>query len=98
MDDPNTVIGCAWYRREQWERLRAVAADGDALHESYDAWLAEARKGIVQAALGGIQVKRVDVEALICWCRAEGRPIDGAARAAYVSEELRRVDQEPHAG
>src|SRR6267154_1168773 len=33
------VTGVAWYRPEQWERLREVSEDVENLDETYDAWL-----------------------------------------------------------
>jgi hypothetical protein len=33
------VTGVAWYRAEQWQRLREVAADVENLEENHEAWL-----------------------------------------------------------
>jgi hypothetical protein len=33
-------VGLAWYQREQWARLRELAADTAALEEYYDEWVA----------------------------------------------------------
>jgi len=33
------VTGIAWYRPEQWERLREVSEDVENLEETYEAWL-----------------------------------------------------------
>lgn len=89
----NLVTGFAWYRREQWSRLREVASDRDKLDDSYAEWLAGAQKALLEMALADVPVKRVDVDvdALLRWCQAEGRPVDSAARAAFVADELRRT-------
>ena len=89
------VTGVAWYRREEWARLREVAADRDKLDESYEEWLAGAQRTLVRLAVAGGPARpvHVDVDALILWCRAENRPVDSAARAAFVAQELRRADQ-----
>ena len=95
MSTSGVVTGIAWYRRDQWRRLREVASDADELEESYDDWLAGAQKALVQMALSGVQARRVDVDvdALIRWCQAEGRPVDSAARAAYAALQLRLAHQ-----
>ena len=42
------VTGFAWYRREQWLRLRELASDCDKLDDSYDEWLAGAQKALLE--------------------------------------------------
>ena len=95
MNGPDVVAGFAWYRREQWARLRELASDRDKLDNSYDEWLAGAQKALLATALAGVSAKRVDVDvdALFRWCQAEGRSVDSAARAAFVAKELRQADQ-----
>jgi hypothetical protein len=95
MSGSNVITGFAWYRREQWSRLRELASDPDKLDDSYDGWLASAQKALIEMSLAGVSVKRVDVDvdALLRWCQAEDRPIDSAARAAFTAEELRRTHQ-----
>ena len=63
--------------------------------DSYEAWLAGAQKTLLDLAIAGVAARRVsvDIEALVRWCRAEGRPVDSAARAAFVADQLRRADQ-----
>ena len=96
--DRSIVTGIAWYRRNQWTRLRELAADSDTLEESYDGWLAGAQKALLEMAVNGVRAQRVDVdvEALVRWCQAEGRRLDSAARAAYTALQLRRTHQGPN--
>ena len=63
--------------------------------DSYEAWLAGAQKTLLDLTIAGVAARRVsvDIEALVRWCRAEGRPVDSAARAAFVADQLRRADQ-----
>ena len=95
MTETNSVTGVAWYRREDWSRLREIASDRTNLDDSYEAWLAGAQKTLLGLAVAGVAARRVsvDVEALVRWCRAEGRPVNSAARAAFVADQLRRADQ-----
>lgn len=95
MTETNAVTGVAWYRREDWSRLREIASDRANLDDSYEAWLAGAQKTLLELAVAGVAARRVnvDVEALVRWCRAERRPVDSAARAAFVADQLRSANQ-----
>ena len=87
----DVVAGIAWYRRDQWTRLRELASDADKLEEAYENWLAGAQKTLVQLTVAGVRAQCVDIDLdeLARWCRAEGRPLDSAARAAFVASRLR---------
>ena len=90
MNDSNAITGIAWYRRDQWTCLRQLAPDVDKLEESYEDWLTGAQKALVQMSVAGVRAQRVDVDLdeLARWCLAEGRPLDSAARAAFVASRL----------
>jgi hypothetical protein len=83
-------LGVAWWRPEQWARLRDIAADPDALEETYEEWLAMATKELARLAEHGIVLSKVDVdvEELLAWCNEQGRAVDGAARAAFAGAKL----------
>jgi hypothetical protein len=85
------VTGIAWYRRDQWPRLRELASDADKLDQSYEDWLAGAQRTLVQMSVAGVRAQRVDVDLdeLVRWCLAEGRPLNSAARAAFAASRLR---------
>lgn len=85
-------VGCAWYTRAEWERLCAVADDRDALDDTFEDWERGALAVIGKLTAAGRQIRKIpiDVEALAAWCRQEGRRLDGAARAAYVTHLLER--------
>lgn len=91
MNNSDAITGIAWYRRDQWARLRELAADADGLEEAYEDWLAGAQRTVDQMTATGVHVRRVDIDLddLVHWCRAEGRPLDSAARAAFTAERLR---------
>jgi len=91
VSDGSTVTGIAWYRRDQWARLRELSADADKLAESHEDWLAGAQKTMVEMAVAGMHARRgdVDLDELVRWCRHKGRPHDSAARAAFAAERLR---------
>ncbi|MBI5711190.1 MAG: hypothetical protein HZC42_12960 [Candidatus Eisenbacteria bacterium] len=86
------VTGLAWYRREQWARLREISEDVGELEDTYDEWLASATRVLRELRRSGAGVRKVDVdvEDLLGWCNERGRPVNGASRANYVAEKMRR--------
>ncbi|MBM3839765.1 MAG: hypothetical protein FJ398_17700 [Verrucomicrobia bacterium] len=80
--------GVAWYSQDQYSLLRALAADADSLHPTYEEWRAAATKLIEDLRSKGVTAYKVDVDVheLAAWCKREGRPFDGAARATFVSK------------
>jgi len=80
-------VAFAWYDRDSWEHLRSMAADPDALDESYDAWLISAESALRALASTGTSALKVplDVVAAAAWAQEQGRPFDSAARATYVA-------------
>ena len=82
----------AWYRRDQWDLLRAMSADGQSLEQTYDEWVAFASKQVRDLESKGFEVHKIEVEmgALTRWCESEGRPVDGDARAEYARRGLGR--------
>jgi hypothetical protein len=81
------VTGCAWYRPEQWERLREISTDRDKLADTYEEWLETAERSLREMRTAGIYAEKVeiDVEALLAWCRAQGKEVNGEARAQYAA-------------
>jgi hypothetical protein len=88
---PGPVVGIAWYEPGQWLLLKAVAADKAKLSISHAEWLRGAERTERELAGRGVIVRRVaiDVNALVAWCQAEGRPVDAEARSEYTSKMVR---------
>ena len=89
------VVGFAWYRPDQWQRIRDISADKDDLHDSYLEWFQSAEARLQELRASGLRVERVDVqsEALILWCNERGLEINGESRSRYVAERLSKLDQ-----
>ena len=77
----DTLVGVAWYRESEWERLRSLASDGDKLASTYEEWLSTAEGRFRDMTAAGHCLRRidVDVEMLWAWCCANGRKLDGSA-------------------
>jgi len=87
-----TRIGVVWYRREDWDELMTLFPDADALDDSYDDWLANARNLMDEIAeLGhiGEPVYLFPAE-FRHWCAMRNRPMNAEARSEFASEFVRR--------
>jgi hypothetical protein len=84
------AVGLAWFRRDEWPQLLASAVDRDRLEDTYDEWLRDAQKLLLDMATRGVAIEKVDVTVaeLLAWCRHENRPLDGEARASFASYKL----------
>jgi hypothetical protein len=92
-------LAVAWYREAQWSRLRALAADQNNLDPTFAGWRFTAERMCAEMEAFGHRVRRieVDVEMLWAWCCAQGRPLDGAARAEYVTRLAQQMGADPGA-
>jgi hypothetical protein len=90
------VTGVAWYKPEQWSRLREAAADPTVLEDTHKEWLRLAQKTVLDMARQGIRTERVeiDVDELIAWCRKQRRALDSSARAEFTTRQLRQRHEE----
>ena len=86
----DTVLGVAWYTREQYERLLEVANDRDNLEDTVEEWQATAEKMMVQLSRPGVLPRKVhiDIDELVSWCKAHKRPVDGASRTKFVADKV----------
>jgi hypothetical protein len=89
-NEAKAVVGVAWYRLKQWQRLRAISTDADNLEDTYEEWLRQAEQKVAELGALGLCVEKVDVdvEQLIAWCNEHGLELDGRARSTYVTEKL----------
>jgi hypothetical protein len=84
---PIRSIGVPWFTATQWPELRKVAADRSVLPERFADFESIAGWRFDRLRAQGYPVEKIliDVSELAAWCRAEGRPISGAARAEYAA-------------
>jgi hypothetical protein len=85
---PSMVVGIGWYERAEWAKLKTVVADTGNIDDTYEEWLSSAERAERQLARPGLAMRRVpiNVDALVAWCAARQKAVDGAARAEYVQE------------
>lgn len=80
------VVAVAWYKPEQWDRLREASEDRDKLESTYEEWHKSAKKSLVKLAASGVRPVRVtiDVEELVKWCQDHDKKVDAESRAEFV--------------
>jgi hypothetical protein len=88
-----SAAGMAWYKPENFLRLRAMFEDGHKLHETYGEWLAAAQTGKQRLESQGIRVFCVDIDPdqFPEWCKAEGLKLNADARNRYASWVAHRI-------
>lgn len=81
------VVGMAWFKPENFARLRAMFKDGHKLHRTYDEWLRAAETGRKAQEVKGLRVVCVDIDPddFPQWCKAQGMDLDANARMQYAS-------------
>ena len=86
-----TIVGVGWYKKDQWEDLRRISTDKDALEDTWEEWAQNAERTLAEMMKKGFMMQKVsvDVHELDLWCRAEKRACDGEARAVYITSKLR---------
>ena len=90
--EDKVVLGVAWYRREQYDRLLEVSEDRRDLEATYEEWRESAESNLEELQKDGVLIERIDidVEELLRWCNEQDRPVDGKARAEYTVQKLVR--------
>ena len=94
--DSQRVLGVGWYRPEQWTLLLSVSVDRDELESTHAEWLSSAEsslKTIREAGYNPVKID-IDVEEMIAWCKKNGVPVDGNARAHFIVDKTRQRAQE----
>lgn len=81
------IYGITWLNREEWQKMRAVAADPYTLMPTYEDWVLMTGRAVKDMEQSGKHVKKVPVSAddFAAWCAGSGRYADSAARSEYVS-------------
>jgi|GEM_PF-317604 len=84
------VMGVAWYRPEQWERLREISEDREELETTYEDWKGSAERALREMRKAGMYPEKVDidVEDLLRWCNEQNQPVDSSARVRYTAEKV----------
>jgi len=89
------VLGIAWFKPQQWDRLLQISADRDELETTYEEWKNFVEKSVREMQKIGIRIKKIviDTEKLLLWCNRHKRKVDAEARSLYVADILRKLSK-----
>jgi hypothetical protein len=81
------TVALAWIEKADWPQFRTIAADRQALHDTYDNWLRDASRIERTALAAGQKVVRVPIrpDKFRAWCTVRGKRPDGRARSEYAA-------------
>lgn len=87
-DHQPSVQAMVWYKKEHWDTLREMFADGDMLPKSYQDWEQRAEKMKADAQQAGDAVIKVyiDPETFPQWCKEKGLEMNSEARSQLAIE------------
>jgi hypothetical protein len=82
------IMGIAWYREDQWDRMVSLCDDN--LSKSYASWKKSADGFLENRPTDGIRVIKVivDVDELSAFCIANSLNVDSKARNNFVNHLL----------
>ena len=83
-----SVMGIAWYRREDYEKLKKLCADGDTFAPRYDDWLKSAENLVNKLRSEGRAYRKIyiDPDTFQAWCAQRGIEINSQARTRFSAE------------
>ena len=89
---PSRVVGIAWYREDDYERIMTLMADGASFPKTHASWRHKALRMERELKRQGLKPVRVDVypEAFQRWCARRGTAPDSEARNRFVEMEVAR--------
>src|SRR5690348_1955772 len=92
------ALGIAWYRAEDYDRLKAMFVDGDELPDTYEEWLKKAREVVGVMTLDRQPVEKIWIDPIAFpkWCSEHGQKLDASARTRYAAEAARAISRERH--
>ena len=87
-------MAVASFTREEWLKLREVADDREALHDSYEDWQKDVltlRRRALNNGTSSIEISMTAAE-IQGWCRENHLRLDGSARSRYAAEKAKAQD------
>jgi hypothetical protein len=86
------AVAVAWYKPEQWERLKKISRDCDELENTFTEWIEFAEEKVIQLEAMGLKLEKVevDVDEMLAWCNKRSLPVDGESRSMFASYKLNK--------
>lgn len=88
-------VGVPWYRKSDYERVRALMVDASRLPVSYGTWRCAALELVERIRRDGRRAVRVqlDPDVFIRWCVANELDLNANARTMFAAEGARRIQE-----
>jgi hypothetical protein len=92
------AVGIAWYRPEDYDRLKAMFPDGSILPDTYHEWLKKAREVSGTLAVSGETVVKAWIDPITFpgWCKEHGVGMDVKGRLEYSRQYAAGRSEEKH--
>ena len=86
------VVGIPWYTREDWYKMKALAADKQSFHINYEQWLANTDKSIVLLTNRKKMFERLNIDPIhyAFWCNQKSLRKNRESRTAYTQYLLHK--------
>lgn len=87
------ATGMAWYRQEDYAKIKKIMIDHRKLPDTYKQWLKKANQGFEHFTAQGHIVEKVyiDPDTFPDWCATRGLNVDANARIRFASEAVARM-------
>ena len=84
----NRAAGIAWYRQQDYAKIRKIMADPRNFPETYKQWLKCAKKASDKLIAEGYTVEKayIDPATFLGWCNIRSLDVDAKARARFANE------------
>lgn len=88
----DSPMGFPWYRREDYERVRKIMADGAEFSATYDQWVLAATAGFQHQVERGRMTYWIAVcpDEFLAWCGAKAVDTNAASRMKFIAEAVAR--------
>ena len=88
--------GIAWYRPEDWQRLREISSDRADLEDTYEEWLDQAEDKFRKIRNAGMDVTKifVNLDELKSWCEENNLDINADSRSNFAAVKLQELFSE----
>ncbi|MBC8375001.1 MAG: hypothetical protein H8E26_03080 [FCB group bacterium] len=92
----NPIVCVAWFKSNQWEKLKDVSVDSSGLGATYEEWRSNVNHTIGKMKSGGMIIHKIqiDIDELIEWAETRGVPLDGKARSEYAIHMFAQLDRD----
>ncbi len=95
IDEDELHIAFCWYQPEQWQELKEVVPDPEAMNATYAEWKKDANKAFNSFTAKGLNIKKVSINTkkLVAWCSEKGLEPISSSRSEYAAFILESRDK-----